>query len=260
MPEMGLNFLWSEAFAWAWLHSWWQGALVACLYAGAARVWPEARARYALGCVGLLLVFVLPVATFFRYSAGRSAAANNLSAFNQLPPVKQIADTNDLASRDATNTRGATAVTAARVYKTDSLRQRAAEQFAALSPYLALLWLAGVALLTLRFAGGWWAVRRVCRRAEPVAEYWQRRLEHLARRVQLSRAARLCESALVKVPTAVGWLRPVILLPVGALAGLPPHQLEALLAHELAHLRRHDFLVNLFQIAGQCFIMYSNKV
>ena len=109
MPEMGLNFLWSESFAWAWLHSWWQGALVACLYAGAARVWPEARARYALGCAGLLLVLALPVATFFRYSAGSTSAANNLSAFNQLPPVEQIAAANGLASDDATNTHGASA-------------------------------------------------------------------------------------------------------------------------------------------------------
>ena len=69
----------------------------------------------------------------------------------------------------------------------------------------------------------------------------------LSRRLHIATPVRLLESTLVDVPTVIGWLKPVLLLPASALAGLAPHQLEAILAHELAHVRRHDYLVNLLQ-------------
>jgi beta-lactamase regulating signal transducer with metallopeptidase domain len=65
---------------------------------------------------------------------------------------------------------------------------------------------------------------------------------------------------MVRVPTVVGWLRPVILMPVGALAGLPAEQVEALLLHELAHIRRADYLVNLLQSAAEALLFYHPAV
>ena len=59
----------------------------------------------------------------------------------------------------------------------------------------------------------------------------------------------MVQSALVEVPTVVGWLRPLILLPATVLTGLSAGQLHALLAHELAHIRRRDYLVNMVQTA-----------
>ena len=58
----------------------------------------------------------------------------------------------------------------------------------------------------------------------------------------------------------IGWLRPVVLVPTAALAGLPPAQLEALLAHELAHVRRHDYLVNLLQAVVETLLFYHPAV
>ena len=76
---------------------------------------------------------------------------------------------------------------------------------------------------------------------------WQQRLHHLGESIGVKRPVKLLVSALAQAPMVVGWLRPVVLVPVGALAGLPATQLEALLLHELAHVRRHDFLVNVIQ-------------
>jgi beta-lactamase regulating signal transducer with metallopeptidase domain len=76
----------------------------------------------------------------------------------------------------------------------------------------------------------------------------------------VSRPVRLCQSLLVEVPTVIGWLRPVILVPVRALTGLAPQQLEALLAHELAHIRRHDYLVNLLQTIVETLLFYHPAV
>jgi uncharacterized protein (TIGR03435 family) len=67
-------------------------------------------------------------------------------------------------------------------------------------------------------------------------------------------------SALVQVPTVVGWLRPVVLVPVGALGGLPAEYLEALLLHELAHIRRHDYLVNMLQSVAEALLFYHPAV
>ena len=65
---------------------------------------------------------------------------------------------------------------------------------------------------------------------------------------------------MVDVPTVVGWLRPAVILPVAALANLSPAQVEAVLAHELAHIRRHDYLVNLFQTLAETLLFYHPAV
>ena len=82
----------------------------------------------------------------------------------------------------------------------------------------------------------------------------------LSRRLHIARHVRLLESTIVDVPTVIGWIKPVILMPASALAGLTPHQLEAILAHELAHIRRHDYLVNLLQTVVETLLFYHPAV
>jgi beta-lactamase regulating signal transducer with metallopeptidase domain len=128
-------------------------------------------------------------------------------------------------------------------------------------PGVLLAWLAGVALLTLRLAGGWlWVQRATSRAASPAAEPWQAMAADLARRLRICRPIRLLESAVVEVPTVIGWLKPVVLIPASALAGMAPHQIEAVLAHELAHVRRHDYLVNLLQAVVETLLFYHPAV
>src|SRR5262249_33636479 len=91
-------------------------------------------------------------------------------------------------------------------------------------------------------------------------EPWPGTCARLCERLRLRRPVRLLHSALVQVPTVLGWLRPVVLLPLSAVAELPPAQLEALLAHELAHVRRHDYLVNLLQSVVGTLVFYRAAV
>src|ERR1035437_1915338 len=88
------------------------------------------------------------------------------------------------------------------------------------------------------------------------AEFWQGRIDRLATRVRVSRPVSLLESCLAEVPVVIGYVRPVILMPVGLLAGLPAAQVESILLHELAHIRRHDYLVNLWQIVVEGLMFY----
>jgi beta-lactamase regulating signal transducer with metallopeptidase domain/beta-lactamase class D len=124
-------------------------------------------------------------------------------------------------------------------------------------PWFVLLWIAGVTLHAARLFGGWLAVISLKReQAIAASAQWQQAVARLARAVGVNRTVVLLQSAIVEVPTVIGWLRPVILVPTGALIGLNPRQLEALLAHELAHVRRFDYLVNLFQSVAETLLFY----
>ena len=128
-------------------------------------------------------------------------------------------------------------------------------------PWLVALWFAGVLFLSLRFLGGLVVAQRLKRRrASEAIQQWQEKLSSLRGRLRVSRPVRLCESVLVEVPTVIGWLRPVILVPASALTGLSAEQLEALLAHELAHIKRYDYLINLIQTAVETLLFYHPAV
>ena len=94
----------------------------------------------------------------------------------------------------------------------------------------------------------------------PASAEWQRSLDRLKARMSVSRPVRLLVSGLSSAPAAIGWLRPIVLVPAGALAGLPAAQMEALLLHELAHIRRHDYLVQILQSAVEAVFFYHPAV
>jgi beta-lactamase regulating signal transducer with metallopeptidase domain len=129
------------------------------------------------------------------------------------------------------------------------------------APWAVRFWVAGVVLLSLWRLGGWFSLGRLYRRETRMPEAATvARFEGLAGRLGVGRGVRLLESAWVEVPSVVGWLRPVVLLPAELAAGMAPGQLELILAHELAHIRRHDFLANLVQTAIETCLFYHPAV
>lgn len=120
-------------------------------------------------------------------------------------------------------------------------------------------WLAGAALLLARAASGLWGVARLRRRSIPAPPSLQRAATVLAHRMGLEEVpVRVVPDVLS--PLAAGVLRPVVLLPAGLLLKLPPGQIEALVAHELAHVRRHDYLVNVVQAVAEALLFYHPAV
>jgi beta-lactamase regulating signal transducer with metallopeptidase domain len=123
------------------------------------------------------------------------------------------------------------------------------------------VWLVGVGIFSLRLLGGWIQVRRLARRTlRPAGPDIQALARRVAGRLALDRIVGIFESAAVSVPVMVGWIKPTVLLPAAALTGLSTVQLEALLAHELAHVRRHDYLVNLLQGLVETLLFYHPAV
>ncbi len=122
-------------------------------------------------------------------------------------------------------------------------------------------WAVGVVLLSVRLLLCWLNAGRLSRSGTgQVSEQVASLFADLSKRVGVSRAVRLLESSLVQVPTVLGALQPVILLPATAVTGLSSSQLQAILAHELAHVRRHDYLVNLLQTAIETLLFYHPAV
>src|SRR5207245_2728912 len=127
--------------------------------------------------------------------------------------------------------------------------------------WLVEAWFLGVLLLSLRTAGGLMLIERMRRKEIKAvgAELYLRCLV-LQRRMGLDRVIRYCECHRLDAPAVLGWFRPVVLLPVRALTGLTEEQIEAVIAHELAHIRRFDCFVNLFQIATETLLFYHPAV
>lgn len=220
------------ALAWTLLHFLWQGALLGLVaWVGLtllARRSPQARYAWACGMLGLMAL--APVVTFLvlRQAAGLPVGPAPTGALTALPA---------------------------------SFWERLQVSLQPWLPALSLGWMAGVGLFALRLAGGLVMIQRLKEvGTSPVPSQWHLVLARLCRDLQLHRTVRLLGSTKVDVPTVAGWLRPVILLPASALTQLTPHQLEAILAHELAHVRRHDFAVNLLQACVEALLFYHPAV
>jgi beta-lactamase regulating signal transducer with metallopeptidase domain len=261
-----------QALGWALLHFIWQGALVASLFSlfGALTRKKSANLRYAAACGALVLLLILPIVTFsILFLSNRPAsAASTLSSGSKaltrsLPSRDEYAATaRDFpagASQQTSVQAGASsnALPLASVGQSRPVTKLIRDKVTSFVPWLVALWLVGVIGLSIRFAGGLAFTRRLKReRNNEASPLWQEKAAALCARLRVSRPVLLCESALVEVPTVIGWLRPAILVPASALTGLTPEQLEALLAHELAHIRRYDYLVNLIQTAVETLLFY----
>lgn len=128
-------------------------------------------------------------------------------------------------------------------------------------PVIVIAWLFGVVILLARLLNGWWRVRALQRLAlSAPPSRWQEAADRLARRLGIRRRVRVTDADTVETPTVIGWWRPVIVLPLVALSGLTPSQTDAILMHELAHIRRHDYLVNLLQHVAETVLFYHPAV
>ncbi len=127
-------------------------------------------------------------------------------------------------------------------------------------PWILQFWIAGVIFLSLRLA--WLGIRvsSLRRSGNPPAALILALANAMARRMGMRRAVRILVSALPDGPGVAGWFRPVILLPAATILSLSPDQLEAILAHEIAHLRRYDDVVNLAQSVIETLLFYHPAV
>jgi beta-lactamase regulating signal transducer with metallopeptidase domain/biopolymer transport protein ExbD len=240
---------WIDIAGWTLLHFVWQGAAIAAVAAFGLRLLRSAapHVRYALAGAAMATMLVAPVVTAMRLSSTAPAVADpsRSTSANSFSPV---------LSPDAGGERHVAGAAS-------QIPAKVRPGLEAALPVVVMLWLTGVALLQLRLLGSWWRVKGLYHAslAGPPSA-WQTKAESLAARLGVRQLVRVVEAHAVEIPSVIGWWRPVILLPIGALAGLTPAQADAILLHELAHIRRHDYLVNGLQRVAETLLFYHPAV
>jgi TonB family protein len=230
-----------HSLGWTLLHFCWQGTVLALLLWCVLRLMQgsSANARYAATCIALALLVLAPLATF----------ANLALADYRFAHSGFVPDSATLLL-DATDGAGP-AWSAARL----------AAALDPLVPGLLLLWMAGATLFTVRLGAGFHVARSLRSTAVSACPAdLERRFRNLKSRIGVSKPVALLASSLVQVPTVIGWLRPVVLIPLGCFTGLGELQIDAILSHELAHIRRHDYLVSVVQSVVEAVLFYHPAV
>ena len=219
----------AHVIGWTLVHSLWEGGLIAALLVVARSTMRGAKSdtRYLLSVAALGLMLVAPLIT---------AAL----LYGKVAPVA-----NQLAS----------------VVAPGSFGIRVRQQVDLLSPWLVDLWFLGVLAFSIRLVAGLVRTRALIAEGSRPADEWVVELTHqLMGRIGMRQVIRVLESSRVHVPLVAGWLRPALLIPGSLLTGLTPYQLELIIVHELAHIRRHDYLVNVCQAVAETLLFYHPAV
>ncbi len=252
-----------EAIGWALLHCLWQGAVLGICLAVLLRTSRNARAQYRyIVSTMAMAVFVAAFGTTLAVcwpTAPKVPAASRVADLSVNPVVPGDAQQISSPSKQpeaAKNSAPAKRPEFAFQAPSSSTQSSAAsavptswrERFRPQLPWAVAIWAAGVLFFAIRFLLSWLTVRRWVERAVPVTDQtWTARLAEISTALRISRPVRLLVSTALTAPAVIGWLKPVVLVPAGIFTGLTAGQVEAILTHELAHIRRHDYLVNLLQ-------------
>lgn len=215
-----------DAFAWMLLHFVWQGVLVGLAYGLGRRAMPQASARLVLGHIALLSMAMLPILTLW--------------ILLQTPEGLSPASSAAVGGAITASLHGVVAA---------SIGPQGLD-------WVVALWAGGVVLLGSRAMGRWYALRRLCRQASLAPASLQQVAASIARQMGVLIPVTLKLVGCVATPVVIGCWRPVILLPMALTLSMPSRQLELLIAHELAHVKRWDYLANLLQSALEIVLFY----
>jgi GWxTD domain-containing protein len=233
----------THALGWTLVHFCWQGLIICILLASVLSFLPAqaSKLRYAAGCVAMTFMFLLPLITFGVLMVDQPDERQPaIATSSQYPGF--VANVSTVESAEPW------------ISKCESVLDRNL-------PAVDGFWIVGVVVLLLRLnlglmAIGLWKSTGI----EPASSEFIETLHMLRVRLGIERAVKLLNSARVSSPIVIGWMRPAILLPLGCMSGFSQTQIEAILAHELAHIRRHDFLVNLLQSIVETLFFYHPAV
>ena len=255
-----------QALGWALVHFLWQGMLLALVFRallGALRR-STPQVRYLAACAGLFLMAATPV-------VGTVLALRAPVAVGPAAAHGAAGPAGSASVPEATlSSPGAGPAAAPRPSLPDARAEesgvrgwveRAEAGVRPWLPVLVLVWLLGVGLGAARMAGAWLHLRRLRTRwlCEVPAE-WAATLARLCRQMGIDRPVRVLGSTRIDGPAVIGALKPVILIPASLVSGLSPRDVELIMTHELAHVRRWDYVVNLAQAMVETLLFFHPAI
>lgn len=238
------------ALGWAVVHSLWQGLVIALIMAILNMSLPKLSStiRYWIANSALLLMLMFFIGTFYW------AYYKHIEDLST--PLRIVIDSNTLY------TEGVSEAAPQRNPWIQSITHFMNDNM----PLIVVVWLLGVLFFVLRLMGGLMYIEILRNRhLLPISmnedgPEWQARLNVFKNKLRIRQVVSLYESALVGVPMVVGWLKPIILMPIGTINHIPPSQVEAILAHELAHIAGRDYLINIVQTIVEILFYYHPAV
>ncbi len=237
-----MSILFSESLkisiGWTLLHTLWQGALLLLVAKMLHQIIGQEKSslRYFINCAALAVMLVGAAGTFIYLDRQPAPAADGTMVFR---------------------TAGTSVITDFARADRQPLWPAMVQWLNGQMAWLTLAWAAGVIFFSLRFFGGLAYLHYLKSKIIVVGDRWKDYLQALSERVGLSQSIILAESIHINKPVVIGYIKPVILLPVGLLSGLPTDQVEAILLHELTHIRRNDYLINLIQSLVEVILFFN---
>jgi len=250
---------------WTLVNSIWQIGLVAALLLLTLRIFRtrSANFRYVASVTALLVSVALPVITYIQISTNpaKGPIANEFSrnAEQELRVGKGSALQSQL--KDARTGGRVVGSNDAETFAFATLREYLGRRIPDVLPFAVGFWLLGVSIFSLRLGGGMWQLRRYkTRDVVAIDDQWRQAFSELCERLQIVHQVKLLRSTLVETPIAIGFFKPLIMVPASLFLQITPRELETIIAHELIHIRRYDPLINMVQGAVEVIFFYHPGV
>ncbi len=250
---MNLNNL-INTFGWTIINSLWQGLFILLLLAILLIIInpKHAKIRSFVAYASLLFVFAASIRTFNDLVIIETNSVN-LIGNNSDQKFSNFLLFNDLSTQVENNSDNKIGINS--ILKSISIF---GNQYLM---YIVIIWLSGVLFLTIRMLGGYFYMQNIKKKnIQHVENKWVQMIKTISNNLQLSKTVKLFESTIVKYPTVIGFFKPVILMPLGSLAEMSMVQVEMILAHELAHIKRADYILNLIQSFLEILYFFNPSV
>lgn len=230
------------------LHSLWQGLILALITAMILIFTGRlgARLRYNL-LISALMLFTVGICASFAYEWQQFSERDFNGGQVVASPLQPV------ATGQSITTAGAEAPTA--------MIQQWLQYFNGYAPTIVLIWFLVICARSIQLFAGLYSIKRIRNtQISPAGVYWEDRVKALALQFGIAQVVQIVQSGIVKVPMVVGHLKPLILIPVGLINGLSAKEVEAIICHELAHIKRRDYLVNILQSLMEIIFFFNPAV
>lgn len=245
-----------ETIGWTIFHSLWQATLVLILLLVVLFFMKKysPRIRYFIAFSGLVSIVVISGFTAFKsYSYAKEKVEIKQTLISNPLEVKEILK-QKLAAETESKTKANQFISSANTIKLRAFLQR---NF----PVVFLLWVLGMFYFLIRLLGGIVHLQQIrTRHVTNMESEWILKFEEIKEKLVINKSVEFLQSAMIKVPMLLGYFKPVVLLPVSLMTGLAPNEIEAVIAHELAHLKRHDYLLNIIQSVIEAVFFFHPAV
>ena len=252
MNPFSMNFVaeLAEPLTTALVHFVWQGAVLTLILLVTVKLLDvrTARLRYVLSVGTLLLMGLAPIVTAMLHHQGNSRPQHS--------PVEMSGQSNPIIEEHT----GTSAINTTSRIVADLPKGSATPWNSSIDAYVLCAWLAGVSILSVRLAIGFGFSLWIRVNVKPLSDEFEQRIRILGDRLTVQARQRVFACARVGQAVAVGFIRPVVLIPASWLTQLTPPMIEAIIAHELVHIRRWDLWVNLVQRIIETLLFYHPAV